>query len=182
MGKTKSFDIEVVTNSKFTNMPAGAQALYFQMIADADSKGNVEEPLLLAQKSFYTASADLETLVASGYIRVNSDKTKAVVAHWPKSAAEKTTAYYGKQAAIRKLFEEEQADRWAGGKMFWQHGKNKNVYLDTMQFFEFQQEHPRNHNELIESYSEAKIKYDGKDNTNDYKRLKKYADIMELVE
>jgi len=182
MGKTKSFDIEVVTNSKFTNMPAGAQALYFQMIADADGKGNVEEPFLLAQKSFYTAAADLETLAANGYIRVNSDKTKAIIAHWPKSAAEKTTAYYGKQAAIRKLFENEQSKQWRSTNMFWQHGKAKNVHLTSAEFMEFKQKYPYNHNKIIQEYSEAKERYEGKDNTNDYERLKKYADIVELME
>lgn len=180
MGKTKLFDVSIVTDSKFTSMPAGAQALYFQLIADADEGGNIDYPVAIAENSQYTVSADLDTLATNGFIKMSADRENAMITHWEKPVKKKTPTYRTKDTAVRKLFDDDDEPK-KKKRDAWTMGKNENVYLTTREYTEFMQKYPGNYLEIIDGYSEEKQLYEGRDNANDYDKLKKYANIIEVM-
>ncbi len=80
MAKRRMFSADVVLTDKFTDMDCEAQALYFQLMIQADDDGFVASPKRLTKGCGFPLTA-LDTLEQEGYL-INFPSGVCVITHW----------------------------------------------------------------------------------------------------
>lgn len=80
MARRRMFNIELVSQDDFLEMPCSAQALYFHLGMRADDDGIVSSPLQI-KKIVSCSDDDFKILVAKGYLIPYENKF-IVITHW----------------------------------------------------------------------------------------------------
>lgn len=82
MAKKRMIEVATIDTDKFLEMPSGAQALYFHLLARADDDGFVGNPKKI-QNSINVSDDDVKILIAKQFIKVFQTGVM-VVTHWNK--------------------------------------------------------------------------------------------------